>query len=143
MSWTEAVRQTEDDWVALLSRDGDLHVEPLANLPPDAVARVQAVADFTVGVMEQQSRGLSVLVDTGLGEASAPPKTRISLMQSQKKPRHRQCHSHLPCQLSPFCRRLSPYRRPWAEKESFLRRVRIRALSLLSARRASGACYAS
>ena len=70
MSWTEAVRQTENDWVSLLSRDGDLLVEALANLPPDAVARVQAVADFTVEVMAQQARGVAVIVDTGLGEAA-------------------------------------------------------------------------
>ena len=70
LSWVEQVHAAEESWVALLSLDGDILVESLANLPEDAQGRLERIIDFAAQVRDSATQHHQLVVDTGLGTAS-------------------------------------------------------------------------
>ncbi|CAE7708446.1 slc10a7 [Symbiodinium sp. CCMP2592] len=63
-------QSAEEQWVALMSLDGDLLVESLSNLPVDLQGRLEQVVEHSSQVRDAQDRGLQVIVDTNLGTAT-------------------------------------------------------------------------
>ena len=68
-SWVEQVQQTEQALIDIISRDGDLVVEALSNIPPDARGRLQTMMVLAEEVVIQAAHGYHIVVDTGLGTA--------------------------------------------------------------------------
>ena len=68
-SWVDQVQQAEQALIDIISRDGDLVVEALSNIPPDARGRLQTMMVLAEEVVIQAAHGYHIVVDTGLGEA--------------------------------------------------------------------------
>ena len=72
-SWVDQVRGTEQDLIDVISRDGDLVVEALSNLPPEARGRLQTMIVLAEEVVVQAAHGFQFVIDTGLGTAAWYP----------------------------------------------------------------------
>ena len=67
--WVQQVHQTEQALVDVISLDGDLVVEALSNIPPDARGRLRTMLVLAEEVVVQAAHGYHIVVDTGLGTA--------------------------------------------------------------------------
>ena len=65
----QQVHQTEQALVDVISLDGDLVVEALSNIPPDARGRLRTMLVLAEEVVVQAAHGYHIVVDTGLGTA--------------------------------------------------------------------------
>ena len=72
MAWVEQIREVEDSLIAIISLDGDVVTEALANLPADARGRLQtmlALAEEAAAISAMTGVGHHYVIDTGLGPA--------------------------------------------------------------------------
>ena len=72
-SWVDQVQQTEQALIDIISLDGDLVVEALSSIPPDARGRLQTMMVLAEEVVIQAAHGYHIVVDTGLGTAGWQP----------------------------------------------------------------------
>ena len=63
-SWVDQVQQAEQALIDIISRDGDLVVEVLSNIPPDARGRLQTMMVLAEEVVIQAAHGYHIVVDT-------------------------------------------------------------------------------
>ena len=69
MAWVEQIREVEDSLIAIISLDGDIVTEALANLPADARGRLQTMLALAEEAAAMSGVGHHYVIDTGLGPA--------------------------------------------------------------------------
>ena len=88
-SWVDQVHATEQLWIDLMSLDGDLLVESLANLPTDLHGRLEQVSEYASRVRNSLDHGTQLVVDTGLGTAEwrlKPSWMKKSMLSPRRLP---------------------------------------------------------